>query len=194
MTCTIFHSLSIYTAPDLRQTASGRTSPGPVIIVLAQANQQGAKANFSTWSISYIGTLNEFHREYTVRMARLFGRGEAKLISGHLTESDFLRYLNRQIDAAQPLSPFALNTRGIKAYSWSEDDADTLELVGHSSVIEANGNIRYGLPLDMNEDVYRLVAESLTLKECARGNGVRSTVWIGRPDSVDRSFVRSQVA
>src|SRR5690606_11302793 len=116
------------------------------------------------------------------------------LQTGRLSESDFFRYLNRQIEQAQPISPYALSTRNIRAYSWSEDDAEALGLIGQAPAIESNGTFRYGVSIDVTEDVYRLIVDALTLKEKARDLGERNTVWIGRPNPEDRNALRRRAA
>lgn len=192
---TVFYDLDIFTTLDLRPEGAGVTpTTGPIIAVLARALPEGAHQKEARWSISFIGTLQEFQQSYADRMARLFGRGEARLPIGRLSEGDFLRHLNRQIDRAQSLSAQSLNRRGIRAVSWSEDDADTLNLTGQLTAQDDSGQLRYYQPLSTSEDVYTLIAQALTLKDQARQSGTRNTVWIGRPSPEARAPLPRQVA
>lgn len=190
MSCTIFHDLNIFTSADPRAGASSQ----PVIVVLAKATREGAKQQAARWSVSYIGPLAEFQQDYADRMSRLFSNGGARLLTGRLSASDFFRYLNRQIDCAQPLSPYALQTRGIRAYGWTEDDALNLGIERKATAVELPNGLHYGLPLDVPADLLRFVAEALTLKDLARKAGQRSTVWIGRPVPMDRAAIERKAA
>jgi len=99
MSCTIFHDLNIFTAADPREGSGSQ----PVIIVLAKSTSESAGPQTARWSVSYLGPLAEFQQGYADRMSRLFSTGGARLARGRLSASDFFRYLNHQIDLAQPL-------------------------------------------------------------------------------------------
>lgn len=179
MTQTTFKDLHIFTAPDPRPSISK-----PVIVVLAESYKPNqSQISRAQTSISYIGPLDEFQQAYATSMAQLFSRDKARIGNQKLSESDFFRYLNRQIEIAQPLSSFALNSRGIKAYSWPEEDAHLLKSESRSIPQEENGIVSFHQPIDTSEDVYQMIAESITLKEIARESGAHNTTWTGRPDA-----------
>ncbi|WP_273206759.1 hypothetical protein [Marinobacter subterrani] len=190
MSCTIFHDLNIFTAADPREGSGSQ----PVIIVLAKSTSESAGPQTARWSVSYLGPLAEFQQGYADRMSRLFSTGGARLARGRLSASDFFRYLNHQIDLAQPLSPYALHVRGIRAYGWNAEDGQRLGITGRTTALELPSGLHFGHPLDVTDDLLRLVSEALTLKEMARKDGQRTTTWVGRPVPIDRAAINRKAA
>lgn len=191
-----FHDLHIFTTADLRTNGSSN----PVIVVLAESSTLSASQTTPgkrRTAIAYIGATQEFHQQYATHMARLFSNNGAALNGAHMSQADFYRYLNRQIERAQPLSPYTLNRRGIHAYAWTESDAEYLEIESHGAPIgnefDDQGAQR-AYPLDTMDDLYHMVAEALELKDRAKATGQKRTLWVGRPLPASKEILDKAVA
>jgi len=169
---TIYNTLDVFTC----STANPEST---VVVVLAQTRPAADHRERYTWGISFIGLLDEFHLDYSDKMAQAFALCSAEMASSsRLSETAFYRYLNKRIDQMQPLSPHALGMRGIGAYSWLEADAIRIDAHHRSTMINRDGKLYYGQRLDSMNDVYRMVAESLEIKAASRR--MPSTALIGR--------------
>ncbi|EAZ98399.1 hypothetical protein [Marinobacter sp. ELB17] len=170
---TVYNTLDVFTC----STANPEST---VVVVLAQTRPSNGHHERYTWEISFIGLLNEFHLDYSDKMAQAFALCSAEMASSsRLSETAFYRYLNKRIDHMQPLSPHALSMRGIGAYSWLEADAIKIDAHHRSTMINRNGKLYYGQRLDSMHDIYRMVAESLEIKAASRR--MPSTALVGRP-------------
>lgn len=191
MATTIYHELSILLADNpLAGQMTDDLSGNPAVIVVAKQQTLSLdnllKGNQEPrWTLVFIGSVEQFHQGFTIRMSHAFSQGKARFPTGKHTSADFVRYLNRKIDGAQRLTASALRFRGLDEATWTTEEIQSLSDHGCPVLTEspATHSGRCGFTIWNDQDAKKLVLYVLTLKRIAQGLGVRNTTWIGLPET-----------